>query len=82
MIIAVIAALNVLNLNIVVGIINQYMLAQVLAFIPTLPAAIVVGFIAWILAKTHSNRLQRILNRTRPDENSVSKYVRPISKTR
>ena len=80
MIIAVIAALNVLNLNSVSGPFSN-MLAQVLAFIPTLLAAIAVGFIAWILAKLIQIGLQRILNRTQLDEKlSTEVGVRPISK--
>lgn len=67
LIIAVIAALNVLNLNSVSGPFSN-MLSQVLAFIPSLLAAIAIGFIAWILAKLIRMGLQRILNRTQLDE--------------
>ncbi|MHA3050921.1 mechanosensitive ion channel [Acinetobacter sp. ANC 4640] len=79
MIIAVIAALNVLNLNSVSGPFSN-MLAQVLAFIPSLLAAIAIGFIAWILAQLIRMGLQRILSHTQLDEKlSAEVGVRPIS---
>lgn len=79
MIIAVIAALNVLNLNSVSGPFS-HMLSQVLDFIPSLLAAIAVGFIAWILAQLIRMGLQRILSHTQLDEKlSEEVGVRPIS---
>lgn len=79
LIIAVIAALNVLNINSVSGPFSD-MLAQVLAFIPNLIAAIAVGFIGWILAKLVRMGLQRLLARTQLDEKlSTEVGVRPIS---
>ncbi|TCB83895.1 hypothetical protein E0H90_09960 [Acinetobacter sp. ANC 3791] len=79
MIIAVIAALNVLNLNSVSGPFS-HMLSQVLDFIPSLLAAIAVGFIAWILAQLIRMGLRRILSHTQLDEKlSEEVGVRPIS---
>ncbi len=79
LIIAVIAALNVLNINSVSGPFSD-MLAQVLAFIPSLLAAIAVGFVGWILAKLVRMGLQRVLSRTQLDEKLSSEVgVRPIS---
>lgn len=78
-VIAVIAALNVLNLNSVSGPFSN-MLAQVLAFIPSLLAAITIGFIGWILAQLIRMGLQRILSHTQLDEKlSAEVGVRPIS---
>jgi hypothetical protein len=56
------------------------MLSQVLDFIPSLLAAIAVGFIAWILAQLIRMGLQRILSHTQLDEKlSEEVGVRPIS---
>lgn len=79
MMIAVVAAFNILNLNSVSGPFSN-MLTQVLAFIPNLFAAIAVGFMGWLLAKLIQIGLQRLLNRTQLDEKlSEDIGVRPIS---
>lgn len=67
MIIAVIGALNVLNLTSVSGPFSN-MVQQFLLFIPQLLAAIAVGFIGWILANLVKVGLTKLLNRTQLDE--------------
>lgn len=79
MIIAVIGALNVLNLNSVSGPFSS-MLQQFLLFIPQLIAAIAVAFIGWIVATLVRAGLQQLLNRTQLDEKLSEKVgVSPIS---
>ncbi|QIC69565.1 mechanosensitive ion channel [Acinetobacter indicus] len=80
MIIAIIAALNVLNLTSVSGPFSN-MIQSFLVFIPQLLAAIAVGFIAWIVATLVKMGLQRVLNRTQLDEKlSADVGVSPISR--
>lgn len=67
LIIAVIGALNVLNLTSVSGPFSN-MVQQFLLFIPQLFAAIAVGFIGWILASLVKVGLTRLLDRTQLDE--------------
>ena len=67
MIIAVIGALNVLNLNSVSGPFSN-MVQQFLLFIPQLLAAVAVGFIGWIVANLVKVGLTKLLNKTQLDE--------------
>ena len=67
MIIAVIGALNVLNLNSVSGPFSN-MVQQFLLFIPQLLAAVAVGFIGWILANLVKVGLTKLLSKTQLDE--------------
>ena len=67
MIIAVIGALNVLNLNSVSGPFSN-MVQQFLLFIPQLLAAVAVGFIGWIVANLVKVSLTKLLNKTQLDE--------------
>lgn len=80
LIIAIIAALNVLNINSVSGPFSN-MISQVLVFIPNLVAAIAVGFIGWLLARLARAGLTNVLGRTQLDEKlSADVGVSPISK--
>ncbi|MEB3754831.1 mechanosensitive ion channel [Acinetobacter sp. MD2(2019)] len=77
--IAIIAALNVLNISSVSGPLSA-MIAQVLVFIPNLIAAVVVGFIGWILAKLARAGITRVLAKTQLDENLSNQVgVQPVS---
>ena len=67
MIIAVIGALNVLNLNSISGPFSN-MVQQFLLFIPQLLAALAVGFIGWIVANLVKVGLTKLLNKTQLDE--------------
>ncbi len=67
LIIAVIGALNVLNLTSVSGPFSS-MVQQFLLFIPQLLAAVAVGFIGWIVANLVKVGLQKGLDRTQLDE--------------
>lgn len=79
LIIAVIGALNVLNLTSVSGPFSS-MIQQFLLFIPQLLAAVAVGFIAWIFANLVKVGLSKLLNRTQLDEKlSQEVGVSPIS---
>ena len=79
MMVAVVGALNVLNLTSVSGPFSN-MLQQFLLFIPQLLAAIVVGFIGWIVANLVKVGLQKLLDRTQLDEKlSADVGVSPIS---
>ncbi len=79
MIIAVIGALNVLNLTSVSGPFSN-MLQQFLLFIPQLLAALAVGFIGWIVANLVKVGLQKLLDHTQLDEKlSADVGVSPIS---
>ncbi|NHC04480.1 mechanosensitive ion channel [Acinetobacter sp. 187] len=79
MIIAVIGALNVLNLNSISGPFSS-MIQQFLLFIPTLLAAVAVGFVGWIVANLVKVGLNNLLNRTQLDEKlSQDVGVSPIS---
>ena len=67
MIIAVIGALNVLNLTSVSGPFSN-MIQQFLLFIPQLLAAVAVAFIGWIVANLVKVGLTKLLSRTQLDE--------------
>ena len=67
LIIAVIGALNVLNLTAVSGPFSN-MIQQFLLFIPQLLAAIAVAFVGWIVANLVKVGLQKMLDRTQLDE--------------
>lgn len=67
LIIAVIGALNVLNLTSVSGPFSN-MIQQFLLFIPSLLAAVAVAFIGWILANLVKVGMQKLLARTQLDE--------------
>ena len=66
-ILAVVGALNVLNIS---GVSDPFsnMVSRVLAFIPNLLAAVAVGFIGWILAGQVKAGLTNVLARTEMDE--------------
>lgn len=77
--IAVIGALNVLNLTSVSGPFSN-MIQQFLLFIPQLLAAIAVGFVGWIVANLVKTGLKKLLDRTQLDEKlSADVGVSPIS---
>lgn len=79
MVIAIIGALNVLNLTSVSGPFSN-MIQQVLLFIPQLLAAVAVGFVAWIVANLVKTGLKKLLDRTQLDEKLSSDVgVSPIS---
>lgn len=76
---AVIGALNVLNLTNVSGPFSN-MIQRFLLFIPQLLAAIAVGFIGWIVANLVKVGLQKLLDRTQLDEKLSSEVgVKPLS---
>ncbi|OTG83860.1 hypothetical protein B9T27_05015 [Acinetobacter sp. ANC 4648] len=78
-ILAVIAALNVLNINSVSGPFSN-MVAQFLIFVPNIIAAIIVAFIGWIVARLVRAGLTRVLAKTQLDEKLSSEVgVNPIS---
>ena len=78
-IMAVVGALNVLNINSVSGPFSA-MLAQVLVFIPNIIAATIVGFVGWIIARLVRTGLTRGLAKTQLDEKlSADVGVQPIS---
>ena len=66
-ILAVVGALNVLNISAVSDPFSN-MVSRVLAFIPNLLAAVAVGFIGWILAGLVKAGLTNVLARTEMDE--------------
>ena len=79
MIIALIGALNALNLNSVSGPFSS-MVQQFLLFVPQLLAAVAVGFIGWLVANVAKVGLQKLLDRTTLDEKlSAEVGVSPIS---
>ncbi|AXY57534.1 hypothetical protein CDG60_13790 [Acinetobacter chinensis] len=79
MIIAVIGALNVLNLTSVSGPFSN-MIQQFLLFVPQLLAAIAIGFVGWIFANLVKVGLQKLLSKTQLDEKlSAEVGVSPIS---
>ncbi|AMW79585.1 hypothetical protein AMD27_12275 [Acinetobacter sp. TGL-Y2] len=67
MIIAVIGALNILNLTSISGPFSN-MIQQFLLFIPQLLAALAVAFIGWIVANLVKVGLTKLLSRTQLDE--------------
>ncbi|WP_180083556.1 mechanosensitive ion channel [Acinetobacter sp. YH12145] len=79
LIIAVIGALNVLNLTSVSGPFSN-MIQQFLLFIPQLLAAVAVGFIGWIVASLVKVGSKKLLDKTQLDEKLSSEVgVSPIS---
>ncbi|RZG44272.1 mechanosensitive ion channel [Acinetobacter wuhouensis] len=79
MVIAVIGALNVLNLSSVSSPFSA-MIQQFLLFIPTLLAAVAIGFVGWIVANLVKVGLKKVLDRTQLDEKLSSDVgVSPIS---
>lgn len=66
-IIVLITALNIFNINGVSGPLS-IMIGQFLLFVPNLIAAVVVAFIAWLLARLLRTGLLRVLDKTRIDE--------------
>lgn len=79
LIIAVVAALNVLNIDGVSGPFSA-MIAQVLVFIPNIIAAAVVGFIGWIVARLVKAGISTALAKTNLDERlSAEVGVKPLS---
>ncbi|SPL68989.1 mechanosensitive ion channel [Acinetobacter stercoris] len=79
LILAVIAALNVLNISSVSGPLSD-MIGQFLIFVPNIIAAIVVGFIGWVVARLARAGLVRVLAKTQLDEKlSADVGVSPIS---
>ena len=67
MILALVGALNVLNIS---GVSDPFsnMVSRVLAFLPSLLAAVVVGFVGWIVARLVRAGLTNVLARTQLDE--------------
>lgn len=67
MILAVVGALNVLNIS---GVSDPFsnMVGRILAFIPNLLAAVAVGFVGWIVARLVRAGLTNVLARTELDE--------------
>ena len=79
LIIAVIGALNVLNLTSVSGPFSN-MVQQFLLFIPQLLAAVAIGFVGWLVANVAKVGLQKLLDRTTLDEKLSSEVgVSPVS---
>lgn len=79
LIIAIIAALNVLNISSVSGPFSD-MIAQFLIFVPSIIAAVIVGFIGWIVARLVRAGLTGVLAKTQLDEKLSSEVgVSPIS---
>jgi hypothetical protein len=79
LVIAVIGALNVLNLNSISGPFSN-MIQQFLLFVPQLLAALAVGFIGWIVANLVKVGSQKLLDKTQLDEKLSSDVgVSPIS---
>ncbi|ANF82350.1 hypothetical protein A3K93_09205 [Acinetobacter sp. NCu2D-2] len=79
LVMAVIGALNVLNLTSVSGPFSN-MIQQFLLFIPQLLAAVAVAFVGWIVANLVKVGLQKLLNRTQLDEKlSADVGVSPLS---
>ncbi|MDU5864326.1 MAG: hypothetical protein E6Z46_10455, partial [Acinetobacter sp.] len=67
LILAVVAALNVLNISGVSGPFSN-MVNQVLVYIPNIIAAVVVGFIGWIVARLVRAGITNVLSRTQLDD--------------
>jgi len=81
LIIAVIGALNVLNLTSISGPFSN-MIQQFLLFVPKLLAAIAIGFIGWILANLIKVGAKKLLDQTTLDEKlSTEIGVSPISQS-
>lgn len=67
LILVIIAALNVVNISSVSGPLSA-MVTQFLVFVPNLIAAVIIGFIAWIVARLIRAGLSRVLAKTQLDE--------------
>ncbi|EXS44277.1 conserved TM helix family protein [Acinetobacter baumannii 213697] len=67
LILAVVAALNVLNISGVSGPFSN-MVNQVLVYIPNIIAAVVVGFIGWVVARLVRAGVTNVLSRTQLDD--------------
>lgn len=79
LVIALIAALNVLNIYSVSGPFSA-MVTQVLVFVPNIIAAAVVGLVGWIIARLVRAGISNVLARTQLDERLSSEVgVRPLS---
>ncbi|KAA8734449.1 mechanosensitive ion channel [Acinetobacter qingfengensis] len=79
LIIAIVAGLNVLNLHAVSAPFSN-MIGEVLAFIPTLIAAVVVALVGWLAATLARTGLNKALARTQLDEKlSQDVGVAPLS---
>lgn len=79
LIIGVVAALNILNINSVSGPFSA-MVTQVLVFIPNVISAIVVGCVGWIIGRLARTGISNLLARTELDEKLSSQVgVQPIS---
>lgn len=79
MVIALIGALNALNLNSVSGPFSN-MVQQFLLFIPQLLAAIAMGFVGWLIANLAKMGIKKLLERTKLDEKlNTDAGVSPIS---
>ncbi|WP_373429801.1 mechanosensitive ion channel [Acinetobacter gerneri] len=79
LILAVIAALNVLNISSVSAPLSD-MIGQFLIFVPNIIAAVIVAFIGWIAARLARAGLVRVLAKTQLDEKlSADVGVSPIS---
>ena len=80
-IIAISAALNLLNLNSISAPFAN-MVGQVLSFIPNLIAAIAVGVIGWVIATVARTAINTALSKTTMDERlSAQAGVKPMSST-
>jgi hypothetical protein len=80
-IIAISAALNMLNLN-SISVPFANMVGQVLSFIPNLIAAIAVGVIGWVIATIARTAINTALSKTTMDERlSAQAGVKPLSST-
>ncbi|TCM65853.1 putative transporter (transmembrane protein) [Acinetobacter calcoaceticus] len=67
MIIVVVAALNILNISSVSAPLSS-MIGQFLSFVPNLIAAVIIGFIAWVIARLVRAGLSKTLAKTQLDE--------------
>ena len=67
LIFAIFAALNVLNISGVSGPLSA-MITQFLVFVPNLIAALIVGFVGWIIARFIRAALTKALSKTQLDE--------------
>lgn len=79
MVLVIIGVLNTLNLNSISQPLSN-MIQKLLLFIPQLLAAIIVGFLSWIVANLIKVSVKRLLDRTKLDEKlNTATEVRPIS---
>lgn len=79
LIIGLVAALNILNINSVSGPFSA-MVTQVLVFIPNVISAVIVGSIGWVIGRLARTGISNLLARTDLDEKLSSQVgVQPIS---